>query len=144
MATETFEIDSPLSPEAALERMIDLTRSPEWDHGIRDCRMVGGEFGSVGARYELTVTGFDGQPTTAVYEITEVRPGIGFTMVGHHPDFRADDTVTIEPTADGCRVRYDAGLVLLGEDPPLSEDQLGRLFSSIVAVPREGLRSFLG
>ena len=61
--------------------------------------------------------------------------GIGFTMVGRHADFRADDTVTIEPTADGCRVRYDAGLVLLGEDPPLSEDQLERLFSSIVAVP---------
>ncbi len=144
MATETFVIDSPLSPDVAFERLVDLTRAPEWDHGIRDCRHVGGAPGTIGARYELTVTGFDGQPTTATYEITDAQTDAGFTMVGTHPDFRADDTVTIEPTETGCRVTYNAGLVLLGEAPPLTEAQLDRLFASIVAVPAEGLRHFLG
>ncbi len=143
MANETFVIESTLSPDAAYERLVDLSRVTEWDHGILECALADGTPGTVGARYELSVTGFDGEPTTAFYELTAVTPDRGFTMVGTNPEFRADDTVTIEAADGGCRVTYDAGLVLTGEAPPLTEAQLDKLFASIVAVPAAGLRRFL-
>lgn len=144
MAAQTFVIDSPLPPETAFAMLIDLTRVTEWDEGIRASRLLDGEPGCIGTTYEVTVTGFDGKPTEAVYELTAVTPGVTFTMVGAHPDFRADDTVAFEATADGCRVTYDASLVLLGDEPPLTDAQLDGLFASIVAVPAAGLRTFLG
>lgn len=143
MATETFVIESALSLEAAFAKAIDLSRVPEWDRGIKESILVEGDQGAVGARYELKLTGFDGQPTTAVYEVTSVDTNRAFAMVGTHPDFQADDSLTFEETTDGCLITYEAGLVLLGDEPPLSEAQLDTLFASLVAVPREGLASFL-
>lgn len=143
MATENFVIESKLSIEAAFDLAIDLSLVPQWDRGIIESHLVHGGQASVGARYEITLTGFDGQPTVAVYEITAVDTNRSFTMVGKHPDFQADDTLTFETTDNGCVVTYDAGLVLLGEEPPVTEAELDTLFASLVAVPREGLASFL-
>lgn len=143
MATESFVIESALSAAEAFALVIDLTKVNEWDRGVRNARHVGGEPGVVGATYEVTVTGFDGQPTTASYEITAVDAPTSFTMVGSHPQFRADDTITFEEASDGCRVSYDAGLVLLGDDRPMTDEQLDALFASIAAVPQAGLREFL-
>ena len=143
MATESFEIESTMDAGAAFAQLIDLSRVSEWDRGITDPHLVDGEQGAVGARYGLTVTGFDGAPTTAFYELTAVDAPASFTMVGLHETFRADDTVTVRPTPNGCRVTYDAGLVLLGDHPPLDEEQLTRQFAKIVAVPKAGLTRFL-
>ena len=143
MATETFVIDSTLSQGAAFGRVIDLTRVSEWDRGVRDPQLIGGDPASLGARYQVTVRGFDGAPTNAVYELTNVEATSTFTMVGTHPDFRAEDTVTFESTSTGCRVTYEASLVLLGDSPPLSDAQLTSTFASLVAVPQAGLASFL-
>ena len=143
MATETFQIESTLDQSEAFARLVDLSQVGEWDHGVTNARLVGGEPATTGARYEVTVNGFDGSPTVAVYELTAVDTPRSFTMVGSHDDFRADDTITIHPTDGGCVVDYSAGLVLLGDNPPLSEEQLGRQFAKIVAVPRAGLERFL-
>jgi hypothetical protein len=143
MAAETFVVESTLSPEAAFDAVIDLLRVGEWDRGVRDPRLIAGDAGSVGARYEVTVTGFDGAPTTAIYELTIVDRPTTFTMVGTHADFRTDDTVTFQPTSEGCCVTYDASLELLGDEPPMSDVQLAAAFAAIVAVPRAGLDSFL-
>lgn len=143
MAAETFVIDSHLPPEEAFARVIDLRRVGEWDRGIRASRLVDGHPGSLGAQYEVTVTGFDGRPTTMVYELTSVDAPNTFTMVGTHPAFRAEDTVTFEPASVGSRVTYDASLVLLGDEPPMNEAQLDDTFAKVVAVPRAGLASFL-
>ena len=143
MAAETFVIESTMSPEAAFDQVIDLLQVGEWDRGVRDPRLIDGDPASVGARYEVTVTGFDGQPTTVVYELTAVEPMRSFTMVGTHRDFRAEDSVTFETAADGCRVTYQASLVLVGDQPALTDEQLTRAFGALVAVPRSGLESFL-
>lgn len=143
MATESFVIESALSAADAFALVVDLTKVNEWDRGVRNAEHVEGEPGTVGARYEVTVTGFDGKPTTASYELTAVDAPNSFTMVGSHPQFRADDIITFEPTDSGCRVSYDAGLVLLGEDRPLTDEQLDGLFASIAAVPQAGLQDFL-
>ncbi len=143
MATESFVIESTLSVADAFAAVIDLSKVGEWDHGVSDARHVEGEPATVGATYDVTVTGFDGKPTTASYELTAVDAPNSFTMVGSHPQFRADDTIGFEATDDGCRVSYDAGLVLLGDDRPVTDAQLDEIFASIAAVPRAGLQTFL-
>jgi len=143
MATESFVIDSTLSVADAFALVVDLSKVNEWDRGVRDARHVEGEPATVGARYDVTVTGFDGKPTTASYVLTAVDAPNSFTMVGSHPQFQADDTITFESTDTGCRVSYDAGLVLLGDDRPVTDAQLEEIFSSIAAVPRAGLQEFL-
>lgn len=143
MAVETFVVESTLSPEDAFDKMIDLTRVPEWDRGIRDSLLIEGELGSVGARYQLDLKGFDGEPTTAVYEVTSVDGNQAFAMVGANADFRAEDAVSIEAADDGCRVTYVAGLTLLGENPPVTNAQLTVLFPKVVAVAEAGITLFL-
>lgn len=143
MAVETFVVESALSPEAAFDKMIDLARVPEWDRGIRESLLIEGAVGAVGARYQLDLTGFDGEPTTAIYEVTAVDDNRAFTMVGANADFRADDGVSIEPTDGGCRVTYVAGLTLLGDNPPVTDAQLTALFPKVVAVAEAGITSFL-
>lgn len=144
MATQFFEIESSLPVDEAFAMVIDLTRVNEWDRGVRDATHTGGEAGQVGATFEVTVTGFDGEPTTATYELTAVDAPNSFTMVGRHPQFRADDTITFEPVDSGCTVSYDASLVLLGDDAPVTDEQLDAIFASLVDVPRTGLQTFLG
>lgn len=144
MASEFFEIESPLPAAEAFAMVIDLTRVNEWDRGVRDAKHVGGVAGEVGATFEVTVTGFDGQPTTATYELTAVDAPHSFTMVGRHPQFQADDTITFDATDAGCRVGYDASLVLLGDERPVTDEQLDSIFAALVDVPRTGLQAFLG
>lgn len=143
MANESFVIDSTLSAADAFALVVDLSKVNEWDRGVSDARHVDGEPGAVGATYDVTVTGFDGKPTTASYELTAVDAPNSFTMVGSHADFQADDTITFETCEAGCRVSYEAGLVLLGDNPPVTEAQLEGIFASIAAVPRAGLKQFL-
>jgi len=142
MSTEMITIDSPLPAAVAFERLLDLTQVTSWDRGIASSRQIGGTAGTVGARYAVGVTGFDGRPTTAEYEVVAIGD-LTFTMIGSHPDFRADDTVTAVETPDGCRVTYDASLVLLGDDPPISNERLDATFAKLVAVVEDGLRTFL-
>lgn len=143
MATESFVIESTLSVTDAFALVVDLSNVNEWDHGVSDARHVEGDPATVGARYDVTVTGFDGKPTTASYELTAVDAPNSFTMVGSHAQFRADDTITFEPADTGCRVSYEAGLVLLGENRPVTDAQLESIFASIAAVPQAGLTEFL-
>lgn len=143
MATHTFTVDSSLSAAAAYDQVVDLERVAEWDEGIISSVRIG-EAGSVlRSRFEVTVTGFDGQPTSVVYEITEADQPHRFVMVGENDAFRAVDEVTFTPTSDGCLVTYVAGLELLGDSPPLTESQLDSMFVKIAAVPEAGLARYL-
>jgi hypothetical protein len=131
MATQQFDITSPLAPEAAFDRLVNLTRVNEWDRGVTNPRQIHGSGHEVGSRYEVTVVGFDGN-----------RPA-RFVMEGTNAVFCAHDVITIEPTDTGCTVTYSAGLELLEEDPPLSPAQLDSLFVKVAGVAEDGLRSYL-
>lgn len=148
MATHTFTVASSLSNVEAFDRMVDLERVTEWDEGILSSERIGQPGPVLGSRFDVGVNGFDGQPTSVVYEITEADapsrfvPG-RFVMVGENAAFRAVDEVTMSPSDTGCVVTYVAGLELLGDNPPLTETQLDSLFAKIVAVPEAGLARFL-
>jgi hypothetical protein len=144
MASHRFTITSPLSAEDAFVRLVDLERVPEWDEGVRRSVRVDADTDAVlGSRFDVTVTGFDGSPTSVVYEITEVDAPHRFVMVGENAEFRAADTLELTATANGCELAYHGTLELLGERPPLTASQLDSMFPKIAAVAEAGLGRFL-
>lgn len=143
MAQQVFTVQSVLSAREAFDLCVDLSRVNEWDRGVTAPRRLSGEGHAVGSTYEVTVTGFDGNPAQVVYELLEVDAPDRFVMEGLNDVFRAYDIVTFTATEVGCEVHYDAQLELLGERPPMTDEQLDTLFARIAAVPQQGLRSFL-
>lgn len=149
MATETFHIDSPLARAEAFAMLVDLTRVNEWDRGVSNARQIEGEGPAEGARYEVTVTGFDGSPTQVVYTLSEFDAPNRFVMVGDHATFQAHDTLTLTETeGGGCTLEYIGRLELAGAaataDPPaLTSDQLDHVFTKVAAVAESGLTAFL-
>lgn len=143
MAQQVFTVVSSLPMQVAFARCIDLTRVDEWDRGVTSPRRLSGVGHAVGSAYEVTVAGFDGQPTPVVYELVEVDAPRRFVMEGVTTVFRAFDILDFTPTANGCELRYDATLELLGDDPPMSGAELDKLFARVASVPAAGLRAFL-
>lgn len=147
MAQHSFTVASPLTVPDAFERLIDLERVPEWDDGVRRSVRVESEhdpqLGPVGSRFDVTVTGFDGSPTSVLYEITEADPPNRFVMVGENDEFRACDVLALTAIEGGCELSYDGSLELLGENPPLTATQLDSVFPKLAAVAEVGLTRFL-
>lgn len=143
MAQQVFSVQSNLSVREAFDRCIDLRRVNEWDRGVTAPRRLTGEGQSVGSTYEVTVTGFDGEPTAVVYELLDVEAPHRFVMEGTTDAFRAYDVLTFTATEGGCSLHYDARLELLGENPPLTPDELDALFARVASIPESGLRAFL-
>jgi len=143
MAQQVFTVSSSLSVPEAFDRCIDLTRVNEWDRGVSNSRLISGTGSAVGSEFDVTVTGFDGQPAHVVYRLLEVDAPNRFVMEGVNDVFRAYDVLTFTPTDDGCEVLYDAQLELLGDDPPMTSEQLDTLFARVAAVPEAGLGTFL-
>ena len=143
MAQQVFSVRSALSVREAFDRCIDLRRVNEWDRGVTHPRRLSGEGQAVGSTYEVTVTGFDGQPATVVYELLEVEAPHRFVMEGVNDTFRAYDVLTFTSNDKGCELHYDAQLELLGSPPPMTDDDLDSLFSRVAAVPQRGLSRFL-
>lgn len=147
MAEHSFTIASPLTVQDAFTRLVDLERVPEWDEGVRRSVRIGSNTGAsgdpVGSRFDVTVTGFDGSPTSVAYEITAADAPHRFVMVGESDVFRAEDTLVLTATDTGCELDYDATLELLLDEPPLTPTQLDSMFPKLAAVAEAGLTRFL-
>lgn len=143
MAVARFTVTSPLDVTEAFDRVVDLTNTPEWDRGISNPRQLTGSEPGLGARYEVTVTGFDGQPTTMVYEILEFERPNRMVMRGENSDVVALDVLVFASNADGCELDYDARLDLVSPSEGLTDEVLQKIFDKVASVPREGLASFL-
>jgi hypothetical protein len=143
MAQQVFTVSSSLSPAEAFARCIDLTRVNEWDRGVSNSTLLAGRGDEAGSQFEVTVTGFDGQPDQVVYELLDVDAPKRFVMEGVNAVFRAYDILTFTATDSGCTVLYDAQLDLVGDEPPLTNEQLDTLFARVAAVPEAGLQTFL-
>ncbi|MEP1122303.1 MAG: SRPBCC family protein [Ilumatobacter sp.] len=142
MASHSFTVASDLTIEEAYARAVDLERVPEWDDGVlSSTRLPDDADGS--ARYSVKVTGFDGQPSSVVYTVTESDAPNRFVMVGENNVFRAVDTLTFTASGDASTLVYLGTLELLGDEPPLSPDQLDSMFPKIAAVAEAGLTRYL-
>ena len=142
MAEHSFTVESPLTIDEAYSRAVDLERVPEWDDGVRSSlRLPDGDDGL--PRFDVTVTGFDGSPTSVVYTITEQAAPNRFVMIGENDVFRAVDTLVFSASESGTTLDYHGTLELLGDDPPLSPSQLDSMFPKIAAVAEAGLNRYL-
>ena len=85
--------------------------------------------------YEITTSGFDGQPMASRYQIRAAEAPDYFVMIGTNEVFRAVDSVVFcEAEGGGCSVHYHGTLELLGDDPPLTPSQLDSMFPKIAVV----------
>ena len=142
MASHSFIVESKLSVEAAYARAVNLERVPEWDEGVLSSVCL--PTGTDGLRrFEVTVTGFDGKPTSAIYTITDSDAPNRFVMIGENDVFRAVDTLVFVAADHGSTLEYHGKLDLVGDAPPLSPSQLDSMFPKIAAVAEAGLTTFL-
>ena len=142
MASHSFTVDSHLTIDDAYARAVDLERVPEWDDGVQSAtRLPDGADGA--PRFDVTVTGFDGKPSSVIYAITEAEAPNRFVMVGENDVFRAVDTLAFTAAGVASTLDYHGTLELLGDEPPLSPSQLDSMFPKIATVAENGLTTFL-
>lgn len=142
MASHSFRINSSLSPADAYALTINLERVSEWDHGVLSSARLDDDADGR-PQFDVKVTGFDGQPSSVVYKITDSDAPDRFVMVGENDVFRAVDTLVFEAAEHGSVLDYHGTLELLGDNAPLTPAQLDSMFPKIAAVAETGLTAFL-
>jgi carbon monoxide dehydrogenase subunit G len=138
------EIEVPLEPERAFDRIADFSTSAEWDPGVVSARRIreGTPAPSgVGAEYRLTVT-FRGRESDMTYRTTEFRRPSRIVLEGEGPRIAATDTIGFEPSGSGTRISYVADLRLTGL-AKIAEPFLGSAFEEMGDRALSGMRSWL-
>ena len=137
MAHFVTSVKTSLNQDEAFDYMTDLRNLADWDPGVSSSEMVGAgdiEKGTAfdviasGARLTYVLVEFD-RPNRAVAEANTSR-------------LRSYDVITIEPTADGSIVTWDATLTLKGLFK-LFAPALALMFDRIGAKAEEGLQAAL-
>lgn len=103
----TVEMPRPI--EEVFAYISDLEHMEEWVVGVEDVRLVSGEEGTEGARYESAYR-YGGKVHEMAYEVTAVDPPRYFAMRGDGP-FPFEGELELEAIPGGTRVtnRLDAG-----------------------------------
>lgn len=106
MITIIREVSAPASAEEVFAYLSDFRTTGEWDPGtVRTVRTSGD--GGVGTVYANT-SRFAGRTTELTYTVTDLDVPRRITLRGENSSVQAVDTITVEPAADGARVRYEA------------------------------------
>ncbi len=77
MWSNTVALDMHASPEKIYAYLVDFPRHAEWSSNVKEIKLVRGEMGEVGAKYEA-IEDFP-RPMTTYARIVEVRPP---TLIG--------------------------------------------------------------
>lgn len=110
MARYTGTVASRHSPEDVWRYLADLRSVAEWDPSVEAARLVSGEPGSRGARFEIEV-GFLGRRISLPYEAIEVEPPMRVRFTAQTPVMTVSDEARISPRPDGgSSVNWDAEL----------------------------------
>jgi carbon monoxide dehydrogenase subunit G len=117
-----------------------FSNAAHWDPGVRSGRMVTPEPVGLGSVFELQVL-FLGRSIPMSYRIVELGPGRRVVLQANDP-VASLDTITVEPTGDGCEVTYEARLTLTGMRR-LADPLLGLVFQRIGDRAAKGLAESL-
>ena len=102
--------------------LADLRSITEWDPSVEDARLVEGDPGTVGARYELDVR-FLGRTVTLPYETVVAEPPHRLVFAAETGAMSIADEAIILPVVSGSSLTWRASLDLRGGrrlfDPPL-------------------------
>ena len=149
MARYRTTLPCPAPAPVAYRYLVDFANIADWDPGVAEAELASGGSGEVGSEYLVQVT-FLGRRTPMTYRMVTARrpstasPGL-IEVRAETGDFVSFDVITIDPTASGCNVTYDADLALKGlrrvGDPILQGafEVIGRRARGGLATALEGL-----
>jgi hypothetical protein len=114
MARYMGTITSPHSAAETWSYLADLRSIGEWDPSVEEIRLVSGDPGTVGARYQLEVS-FIGGRVSLPYVTVTVEPPHRVVFAAETESVMVRDEARIRPNADGgISVVWDAELRLKG------------------------------
>lgn len=142
MARYTVTIPSSKSAADAFAYMSDMRTFIDWDPGISRVTQVTGDGPGAGAVFDVAVKGFAGRDTVLRYDTVEFEAPRTVLLRGRNALFTSVDRVTVEPTATGSNVTYDAVLTMNGILAPMNL-ALGLVFNRIGDRAAKGLRRVL-
>ena len=142
MARYTTTIRSPWSVDQAFSYMSDFAHASSWDPSVVSAQRLDEKPPSLDAQFDLTVR-FAGRDTSLRYRITSFDPPRGVTFTSSTRALLSRDTLTFEPRAQGCEMRYSAELRFKGV-AAIANPILGLLFRRLGDRARDSLREILG
>lgn len=141
MARFRTTIDSARSPADAFAYMADFAHAAEWDPNVTEAHRVGDGPIGVGTAFAI-VSRFGPRLVPLTYTIVRYEPDRLVVLEAPSKGYTSTDTITIEPTATGSRVTYDAVLAFSGIGrlaDPLMQWVFGRVGRRAEARLREVL-----
>ncbi len=142
MARYVTTIPSSLTQQKAFTYMADLRNFAEWDKGVVKVDQVEGSGAGPGTIFDVTVKGVGKSTSTLRYTTTEYTEFSHIVVRGVNTLFTSVDRVTINETATGCEVIYDATLTANWIIAPMNL-VLGMIFNRIGDTATRGLRKAL-
>lgn len=100
-------------PDDAFAFMASFENVAVWDPGVVEAERLGTGPLGVGSRFRVVVSPA-GRKLPLEYRITDFDPPHLVVLLAETATLRSLDRITVEPTADGSTVTYDADLELLG------------------------------
>jgi uncharacterized protein YndB with AHSA1/START domain len=141
MARFSGTVNTPRSPDEVWQYLSDLRSIREWDPSVEDARLIEGEPGTAGARYELDVR-FAGRTVTLTYEAKAVEPPRRLTFEAENGSMSILDEAVVVPAASGSRVTWTGTLELRGASRVL-DPLLQLAFRRLGRRAEDGLRERL-
>jgi carbon monoxide dehydrogenase subunit G len=141
MARYRASIETHWTPGEAFAYLSDFSTSAEWDPGVVEADRTGPGPIGVGTEFRLVVE-FLGRRTPLIYQIVEYEPPRAVTFVGENATVISHDRITVEASALGARVSYDAELKLKGV-LMLVDPLMGLAFKPVGDRALAGLREVL-
>lgn len=136
---QTIEVAA--SPEEAFCYVADFTTVTEWDPGMVESRLAGGEAGAVGAAYDVVAL-FRGSRVPFRYRIAERDENRRLLFEGEGDKASSTDEILFAPSGTGTRITYRAKLTMKGVYR-VAEPFLGGTFDGMGRKAMTGLKTRL-
>ena len=130
-------VKTSLTQQEAFDYMTDLRNLPNWDPGVSSAEKIGAGEVEKGSAFDVVASG-----AKLTYVVVEFDRPSRAIVEANGPRLRSYDVITIEPTADGSIVTWDATLELKGVFKVFSP-VLALMFDRIGAKAEAGLQSTL-
>jgi hypothetical protein len=137
------KLSTTKSPQEVYDYLVDFERHPEWRFDVLESKLVDGETGRPGARYQQRVRQGRRELEVGV-ELTEATPPqrVGFRTIDEGP-VTASGTYSINPAASGSEVVNDVVIETRGV-VRLFEPFMGPQLRKTAARYEQALRERLG